>query len=166
MKFHPPKEVEAMKLATPLAAGLHALFALAVPAVLEAQTPFALPERCGVATEVQESAAGASSGQSADTATGDHAMHGADGAMPDHVRQNMEKMVVTMHAMHEGMMQEDPDIAFACGMIAHHQAAIDMAGVLLEHGRDAQMRTLAANIIATQAGEIDQMTRWLETVPD
>jgi uncharacterized protein (DUF305 family) len=46
-------------------------------------------------------------------------------------------------------------------MIAHHQGAIDMAEVLLEHGDDPQMRALAEEIIAAQVGEIEQMTTWL-----
>ena len=59
------------------------------------------------------------------------------------------------------MMNEDADVAFACGMIAHHQGAIDMAEVLLEHGEDEQMRVLAQEIIDAQVGEIEQMTTWL-----
>jgi uncharacterized protein (DUF305 family) len=70
-------------------------------------------------------------------------------------------MMVTMPAMHEGMMMDDADVAFACGMIAHHQGAIDMAEVLLEHGDDPQMRKLAEEIIAAQVAEIEQMTAWL-----
>ena len=66
-----------------------------------------------------------------------------------------------MPAMHEGMMNEDADVAFACGMIAHHQGAIDMAQVLLEHGDDPEMIELAGEIIAAQVGEIEQMTTWL-----
>ena len=69
--------------------------------------------------------------------------------------------MVTMPAMHHGMMNENADVAFACGMIAHHQGAIDMAEVLLEHGEDEQMRTLAQEIIDAQVGEIEQMTTWL-----
>ncbi len=55
-------------------------------------------------------------------------------SMPEHVQENMRRMMITMPAMHEGMMIEDADVAFACGMIAHHQGAIDMAEVLLAHG--------------------------------
>ena len=82
-------------------------------------------------------------------------------SMPAHVKENMGKMMVTMPAMHEGMMIENPDVAFACGMIAHHQGAIDMAQVLLAHGENPQMRALADEIIAAQVGEIEQMTSWL-----
>ena len=81
--------------------------------------------------------------------------------MPEHVQENMRRMMVTMPAMHDGMMNENADVAFACGMIAHHQGAIDMAEVLLEHGEDDQMRTLAQEIIDAQVGEIEQMTTWL-----
>jgi uncharacterized protein (DUF305 family) len=89
-------------------------------------------------------------------------MGGTDlGSMPEHVQENMRKMMVTMPAMHEGMMIEDTDVAFACGMIAHHQGAIDMAQVLLEHGDDPQMRALAEEIIAAQGPEIERMTAWL-----
>lgn len=88
---------------------------------------------------------------------------GEEGAMPEHVRQNMAKMLVTMPAMQQGMMQADADIAFACGMIAHHQAAIDMAQVVLDHGQDAQLRRLAEEIVDLQTAEIEVMTEWLET---
>ena len=52
-------------------------------------------------------------------------------------------------------------MAFACGMIAHHQGAIDMAQVMLGHGDDPTMNELAGEIIAAQVGEIEQMTTWL-----
>ena len=81
--------------------------------------------------------------------------------MPLHVQENMSKMRITMPAMEQGMMNEDADVAFACGMIAHHQGAIDMAQVLLDHGDDPQMRALAQEIMDAQIGEIQQMTQWL-----
>lgn len=82
-------------------------------------------------------------------------------AMTEAMRANMEKMMVTMPAMHEGMMNDNPDIAFACGMIAHHQGAIDMAEVQLEYGEDETLRDLARTIIEDQKREIDEMTQWL-----
>ncbi|RMJ20683.1 hypothetical protein PHISP_08448 [Aspergillus sp. HF37] len=81
--------------------------------------------------------------------------------MPEHVQENMRRMMATMPAMHDGMMNEDADVAFACGMIAHHQGAIDMAQVLLEHGDDPEMIKLAGEIIAAQVGEMEEMTAWL-----
>ncbi|MBQ2261003.1 MAG: DUF305 domain-containing protein [Loktanella sp.] len=92
-------------------------------------------------------------------------MMGMDGVdldtMPEHVQENMRRMMISMPAMHEGMMNEDADVAFACGMIAHHQGAIDMAQVLIEHGQDPQMLALAEEIIAAQVAEMEQMSAWL-----
>lgn len=67
--------------------------------------------------------------------------------------------------MHEGMAIEysgDADIDFVRGMIAHHQGAIDMAKVVIEHGKDAEIRTLAEEIIKAQESEIAMMKTWLE----
>lgn len=97
----------------------------------------------------------------------DHAAHATDAtdadaaAMPEHIRDNMRRMNITMPAMQQGMMQPDADVAFACGMIAHHQGAIDMAQVLMDHGDDPDMIALAGKIIVAQKGEIEEMTAWL-----
>jgi uncharacterized protein (DUF305 family) len=77
----------------------------------------------------------------------------------------MRKMSIIIPTMELGMMNEDPDVAFACGMIAHHQGAIDMAQVSLDHGDDPEMIKLAKEIMAAKVGEIDLMKTWLaETV--
>jgi uncharacterized protein (DUF305 family) len=82
-------------------------------------------------------------------------------SMPEHVQENMRRMMISMPAMHDGMMNENADVAFACGMIVHHQGAIDMAQVLIEHGEDPQMLALAGEIIAAQVAEMEQMSNWL-----
>jgi uncharacterized protein (DUF305 family) len=67
-----------------------------------------------------------------------------------------------MHApMAAGVMAADPDVAFVCGMIPHHQGAIDMAKVVLEHGRDEQTRKWAHDVIREQQREITEMQEWL-----
>lgn len=95
----------------------------------------------------------------------DHTAHATDATdaagIPEHVRDNMRRMNITMPAMQQGMMQPDADVAFACGMIAHHQGAIDMAQVLMDHGDDPDMIALAGKIIAAQTEEIEEMTAWL-----
>lgn len=68
------------------------------------------------------------------------------------------------HRMHEDMAIEftgNADIDFLRGMIPHHQGAIDMARIELEHGQDPEVRKLAEQIIAAQEQEIAMMQRWL-----
>ena len=129
---------------------------------------FQLPEQCAMAAPEGDMPAGEMNGSpmaESEQSGGMGAMMGMGGvdleAMPEHVQENMRRMMATMPAMHDGMMNEDPDVAFACGMIAHHQGAIDMAQVLLEHGEDPEMIKLAGEIIAAQVGEMEEMTAWL-----
>ena len=70
-----------------------------------------------------------------------------------------------MDAMHSEMMTgiADPvaDIAFARGMLPHHNSAVDMAEVELKYGKDAEMLKLAQQVIDAQKAEIEQMQNWL-----
>lgn len=147
-----------MNIAKTILAVAIATASLSVPALSQEQE-FKLPEQCAA------------------TAMGmDHNMHGGGmkgggmmggmmdmdaSSMADFQRENMEKMAITMPAMMLGMMHKDPDVAFACAMIAHHQGAIDMARLELKYGKDEWTRTLAQNIIDAQVKEIDEMTKWI-----
>ncbi len=67
--------------------------------------------------------------------------------------------------MMQGMAVEytgNADVDFRIKMIPHHQGAIDMAKVALEHGVDPETKALAEAIIATQEREIAEMQAWLE----
>ena len=67
--------------------------------------------------------------------------------------------------MHQGMsaaLTGHADYDFVVGMIPHHQGAIDMAKVVLEKGKDPEVRKLAEDIIKAQESEIEFMQDWLD----
>ena len=86
------------------------------------------------------------------------AMSGMDEAHQDLMRG----MIATHEPMMEAMMAEDPDIAFACGMIPHHQAAIDMAKAELQHGDNDWAKQKAQQIIDAQEKEIAELQAFIE----
>lgn len=55
----------------------------------------------------------------------------------------------------------DADVDFMQQMRVHHVAAIAMSETQFEHGRDAEARALAEQIIAEQRREIAEIDAWL-----
>lgn len=74
----------------------------------------------------------------------------------------MEGMDEMNQLMMMGMMAEDVDVAFICGMIPHHQSAVNMAKAELDHGDNENARAMAQKIIDSQEQEIAEMLSWLD----
>lgn len=91
----------------------------------------------------------------------------------DHSKMDHSAMMQTgglydgaMKTMHEGMSAVKPtgdaDVDFVQGMIPHHQGAIDMANIVLEKGKDPEIKKLAEGIVKAQESEIKLMNDWLK----
>jgi uncharacterized protein (DUF305 family) len=73
----------------------------------------------------------------------------------------MGRMMADMHAPgYSG----DVDVDFLAMMVPHHEGAVDMARLVLQHGRDPTTRMLAEEIIAGQMIEIESMRRRLNAL--
>jgi uncharacterized protein (DUF305 family) len=142
---------------------IHTLFAAAlvlVPGTALAQEKFdtaPLPATCTKA---------ATAGMTSDSSTSAAKMNAPAGgmAMPmDDAHKELAAGMAKMRAdMAAGMQAADPDIAFNCGMIPHHQGAILMARVELKYGKNPENRKLAEQIINGQEQQVARMLAWLE----
>jgi uncharacterized protein (DUF305 family) len=93
-----------------------------------------------------------------------HGSHGAatpaatDSAATKAYKAANDKMHKEMGIAFSG----DADVDFARGMIPHHQGAVDMAKVVLAHGKDPELRRLAEGVITEQEKEIAFLRDWLK----
>ncbi len=96
---------------------------------------------------------------------GDHG-HNRGGGAPatpfqDAMTAAMDRMMRDMHA---SPPLGDPDRDFLVMMIPHHEGAVEMARLLLLHGRDPLVRRMAEEILSGQQTEIAAMRARLEVL--
>lgn len=72
-----------------------------------------------------------------------------------------QSMKAGMNSMQSMQSTGDTDKDFATMMKMHHQQALDMAKMELEHGKSPELKKMASKIIAGQQKEIAQFDRWL-----
>jgi uncharacterized protein (DUF305 family) len=92
-----------------------------------------------------------------------HHGHGSSPLAPTSgFQQEMDAgMATMMESMHAPGYSGNPDVDFLAMMVPHHEGAVDMARLVLQHGRDPATRQLAEEIIAGQTIEIESMQRRL-----
>ena len=90
-----------------------------------------------------------------------HGQHGQGAATGNAASRAFQAANEKMHRDMDIPLTGNADVDFARGMIPHHQGAIDMARIALEHGADPEIRKLAEEIIAAQESEIAFLKSWL-----
>ena len=96
---------------------------------------------------------------------GSHAGHSSSASSKVTVTTSTKKYQQINDNMHTSMdikFTGDADKDFLAAMIPHHQGAVDMAEVVLQHGKNPKIRQLAQEIITMQKKEIAEMKQLLK----
>jgi len=91
---------------------------------------------------------------------------GASAPIGNHGSDQMaQSMKSGMDAMAKMPMSGDTDKDFAMMMKMHHQQAVEMAKVEVQHGKSAELKAMANKMIKDQQKEIQQLDAWLKKHP-
>lgn len=87
---------------------------------------------------------------------------GVDHGAMDHGAMDHSAMDHSNHGMAMDLGPKDGtfDLRFIDAMVLHHQGAVEMADAAVANSSRPEVQTLAEEIIAAQAEEIDQMQQW------
>lgn len=85
-----------------------------------------------------------------------------DNSDPSFTMEQMDNMMKMGKVGDVQVITGDIDNDFATLMMGHHQAALDNASAYLHHGNNAQLKSMANNIIISQTIEIKELADWLK----
>jgi uncharacterized protein (DUF305 family) len=127
----------------------------------QAQSAINLPEPCKTAAQT------GGHGQMMQDMQGSMSeqMQGMQGMMAQmtETQKGLHQAMMNMHGpMMTGMMAKDPDVAWICAMIPHHQGAIDMARAGLKGADNAESKKLAEETIQSNERELKKLVAWVE----
>jgi uncharacterized protein (DUF305 family) len=96
---------------------------------------------------------------------GSHAQESSSASSKSTTTASTKKYQQINENMHKSMdikFTGDADKDFLAAMIPHHQGAVEMAEVVLQHGKNPKIRQLAQEIITLQKKEIAEMKQLLK----
>ena len=108
---------------------------------------------------------GAGLAQAQGTAAKMPAMSAGAGGMEHGADALNQSMMKGMKQMQEMKASGNTDKDFAMMMKMHHQQALDMAKIQLEHGKSSELKAMAKKIISSQKKEIAEFDQWLKSHP-